>query len=477
MTPRSEGGVQAFRARLAGLLLLRNSLIGLAAWGLLYGVVVLALRGATGLEPEALLWGLLSLPLVVAAATVLAFRALPTAAQAKALLDRHGRAGGLLMAGVETDTGKWDAGRVEGPGLRWRAGRTGVAAAVGLSFLVTAFLVPASFARIGTPRLDVRRDTERLEEQLAVLKEEKVIGDQRAKELKEKLDQLRQDALARDPVKTLEALDFLQDTTQRSAQEAAEAAARQIEQLAKAGAMAEALEKNGAKLDQAQMSEAMNQLAGLMRKADAENALSELDLSEEGKKALQEILEAMKKGGPLTKEQMKKLAEALKGAKSELAEKVGKLVKAKLVDADALGKCEKGGECDGAALAAYLKENGSGDAADLLLMVESDEGGKGGVDRGPGHAKLTFGDESSDQGAAFKDEALPPGDLKALRDSELEGISKTSPTVHKGAADKAASGALGGAKAGGGSSTGQMVLPRHRGAVERYFERQPSPKK
>jgi hypothetical protein len=99
------------------------------------------------------------------------------------------------------------------------------------------------------------------------------------------------------------------------------------------------------------------------------------------------------------------------------------------------------------------------------------------VDRGPGHAKLKFGDESSDQGVTFKDEALPPADLKALRESELEGISIGTPSLTKGAAGKAASGALSGARTGGGSSTGQMVLPRHRGAVERFFERQPSPQK
>jgi hypothetical protein len=204
---------------------------------------------------------------------------------------------------------------VDGPALRWRSGRSGAMAVVGLTFLAIAFLVPASFARIGTPKLDVRREAERLEEQLQVLKEEKVLDKQRAHELKEKLEQLRKDALARDPVKTLEALDFLQDTTHKSAQEAAEAAARKIEEMAKAGALAEALEKNGNKLDAAQMKEAMNQLAGLMKKAEAENALAEAGLD-------QEILDKIKEGKPLTKEEMKKLADALKGAKGELAKTV-----------------------------------------------------------------------------------------------------------------------------------------------------------
>jgi hypothetical protein len=468
MTSPSDAASSAFRTRLATLYLLRHSLVGLAVWGLLYGVVVLALRGALGLDRETLLWGLASLPLVFLVATVLAFRALPSVAATRALLDRHGHCGGLLMAADEVDTHGWIARPGDGPALRWRAGRAGGLCAVGLAFLVLAFLVPQSFARIGAPRLEIGRDVARLEDQLAVLKEEKVLDKQRAEALKEKLDQLRKDAAARDPLKTLEALDSVQDTTQKAAQDAAEAATRQMEDLARAGTLTDALEKAGDKLDQAQLGEAMSQLAGLMRKADAENKMLEDGAID------QEILDALQKGGPLTKEQMKKLSEALKGAKNGLARKVGRLVKAKLIDPDALKKCDKACECDTAGLAAYLKENGCDGLCDNLLDGDGDPG-KGGINRGRGDAKLKFGDESSEQGIKFKDEELPPSELQSLKDSELEGLGTGTPK-HKKGETPASGGALVGAKMGGGSSTGQVVLPRHRGAVERYFDRA-APKK
>jgi hypothetical protein len=53
--------------------------------------------------------------------------------------------------------------------------------------------------------------------------------------------------------------------------------------------------------------------------------------------------------------------------------------------------------------------------------------------------------------------------------------------VSRGAPDKeprpgeAGSGALAASAGGGGSANTQTVLPRHRGAVERYFERPAQP--
>ena len=61
--------------------------------------------------------------------------------------------------------------------------------------------------------------------------------------------------------------------------------------------------------------------------------------------------------------------------------------------------------------------------------------------------------------------------MKAIKDSEVSGISKAIPQTGKEKVGEATSGALKGAKSGGGSANTQVVLPRHRGAVERYFDR------
>ena len=94
--------------------------------------------------------------------------------------------------------------------------------------------------------------------------------------------------------------------------------------------------------------------------------------------------------------------------------------------------------------------------------------GKGGVDRGRGDAPMTWTDPSSGKGAKFKEQVLPSS-MSSLKDSQLVGRSTGAPEIDKSGAQK--SGGLKGAAAGGGSAFTQTVLPRHRGAVNRYFER------
>ncbi|MFQ3649380.1 MAG: hypothetical protein SNJ75_03535 [Gemmataceae bacterium] len=452
--------MSAFRMQLVGLLVARYTLLGLGFWAIGYGVVVLTVRATLDLDPLPLLWGLATLPLVPVVALLAAVRNLPTPAATRALLDRHSQAGGLLMIRDEADPRDWSPRVVSGPPLRWQAGRLSLLCSIGLAFLVLAFVVPKSFARLGTPRLDVGREAQRLEEQLAVLKQEKILEAQRADELKERLDQVRKDALARDPVKTLEALDFLRDTTQKAASEAAEKTLKQVLELAKAEALAEAVEKIRSKIEPSQLGEALGQLDKLLKKAQADN-----DLLLEGFDP--NLLQDLHKGH-LRDEQLKRLAEALKGLKGDKAKKLAKLVKARLIDPDALSKCEKGSQCDKAALARYLKENG----CKCDGLCDGDEEGRGGVNEGGGKHKLKFGDETPEHGDPFEEEQLPPSELNNLRDSELQSLSTGSPNnSHKKSDASVSGGALKGAKAGGGSSASPSILPRHRGAVERFFDR------
>ncbi|MBY0231619.1 MAG: hypothetical protein K2W96_20225 [Gemmataceae bacterium] len=460
----AEAGVRRFRDRLGLLLLLRHGLLALAVWGLAYGALVLAARAGLGVSREPLLWGLCSLPLVLVLAAVLAYRSLPSPQRVRALIDRHAQCGGLLMASDEADLGEWE-GRLrdaDGPMPSWKGGRIAALSSIGPAFLLAAFLLPDNLAQAGWPPLDIRRDAERMEEQLKVLKEEKAMDAARADAFKSKLADLRKEAQGRDPVKTLEALDHVQDALNKEAQRAGEAAVKQAEMMAQAKALAEALEKGAGRLDEAMTAEAMAHLGGLWKKLAAEEALKEGHLDEE-------LMDALKKGAKLTKEQLKKLAKALEQGKGDLAKKMEKLMKAKLLDPEALDKMDKAGEADAAALAAYLKENGLDGLADKLLM---DDEGNGGTEQGePGKTKLKFGDESSGEGAKFKEEMLPASELEKVKESELSGVTTGTPKKNEGGPKGTESGALGGAKAGGGSAAGQTVLPRHRSAVGRYFDR------
>ena len=83
---------------------------------------------------------------------------------------------------------------------------------------------------------------------------------------------------------------------------------------------------------------------------------------------------------------------------------------------------------------------------------------------------MTWSEGTSADGAKFEAEVLPLSNIASLEDSEVIGLSTAAPTVEtSGAAPQ--SGGLNGAAAGGGSAFNQTVLPRHKGAVKRYFER------
>src|SRR5438045_958522 len=97
----SDYAIRRLRWRLAGLLLLRQAVTFVAAYLFLWGTAALVLRVTAATAPAPLLWGLAALPLVLAAAIVPVRRQLPKPAVLRAVLDRAGGCGGLLMAADE----------------------------------------------------------------------------------------------------------------------------------------------------------------------------------------------------------------------------------------------------------------------------------------------------------------------------------------------------------------------------------------
>lgn len=471
MNDPHDRAVGRFRLRLGTLLALKYALAGLTAWAFVWGTAVLVLRAAAGTPRELLLWGAAGIPLALVPAVVLTRRRLPSRPAVRALLDNHNALGGLLMAGAERQLGRWEEQVCEPalPRLRWRAGRGGAVFAAAAAFLLAGFLVPERFSRAGGPALDVRREVARLAKQVEVLREEKLLEPARADELRKRLDQVRDEAAGKEPARTLEALDRVGDTAGQKGKEAAEAILRKAEQLGQAEALAEVLRRKapgGGGLGEKANKQAMEQLAALTRKAALENAkLGEID---------EKLLDELKEHG-LSPEQLEKLAKALGDAKGDLARVLKKLEQVRLIDADKLKECEACGKCDGDGLAAFLKANeGKASVGDLMAQFRLQQPGRGGQDRGPAPAPLTFG-KPTEGAEPFKEQALPPGARADLEKSRKLGVSPSAPKVD--ADGPVASGALAGAAAGGGSANTPVVLPRHRGTVERYFDRPDRPKK
>jgi hypothetical protein len=340
--------VRELRSRLVVLLVFRQVLGFATVWLFVWGTAVLALRAALGTPRLPLLWGLAGLAPCGVLAYLLARRRFPATGAVRALLDGQGRCGGLLMAGAEQPLGAWEKTLppLEMPQVRWRSRRAWGLLAAAAGFVVLAFALPQSIADLGSgPSLEVGREVEKLAEQIEVLKEEKLLDPMRADELKQKLDQVREDAKGKDPARILEALDHVENVNRKTAQEAAEEAVK-TEELAKAETLADALQRLD-KADPQLVAEAMADLAARAEKAAGEKEL--LDRIDE------DLAKALKKGS-FTKEELQRLKEALGDCKAGKANRLAKLHKARLIGADALKKCGECGECKGEALAAYLKD-------------------------------------------------------------------------------------------------------------------------
>jgi len=468
MNPQSnsalhEQSIRRFVRTLALLLAFRQSLTFITIWFFIWGAVSLILRAASATPRGRLLWGAIGVAVAVIAAAIVSRRRLPSRHSVRAMLDDRNNCGGLLMAGADADLGAWQIPEVILPRLRWRKARAFGMLAASFAFVLISLLAPVRFAATGVARpMDVSREVENLSAQIEALKEAQVIEEAKAEALEQKLDQLGREASGEDPAKTWEALDHLNDAVEKAAKEAAEAANASQERLARAEALAEGLMAGGDQLDSKTLTEAMRTLGEMTREAVKENESLAGDLSPE-------TLEAIKSGS-LNAEHLKDLSKALSQSRSALNQKLSKLSQSgqsRRIDPNSLKGGAQANRRDNSGLARFLKENAekmSVDEATLQWYA-----GRGGVDRGRGDAAMTWTDGSSEKDARFKEKVLPPSSVAGLKDSQLVGLSANAPTSDTSGV--AAHGALNSAASGGGSAYTQTILPRHRGAVKRYFDR------
>jgi hypothetical protein len=467
---RQDRALRDFRRHLATLFVLKYALPLATVYALVWGTAVLALRAAAGVERKPLLWGLLGVAACLAVAIVLARRRMPSATAIRALLDEQSGCGGLLMAGAEQELGGWRQRMppLTPPRIQWHGRRAGTLLAIAAGFVLLSFLAPQGLADLSSSSpLEVDREIGRLLAQIALLKGESLLEPKRAETLAEKLAELSEHASGKDPARTLEALDHLRKVVGETAREAAEQSTRQNERLGDAQALAELLSRNADLLDAKMTREALSELAGLLDKngGDPTQFLSRLD---------PELMKALRRQ-KLDPEQLRKLGESLRITTADLDRQMEKLHKAGLIDAETLAKCRGAGECDCEGLRAFLRDNkGKASLADIKSLCK--RGGAGGISRGPGEAPMTWGKPGSEEGFQFKEEVLPLGALDALKSTPLQEVRGGS-VVHQKSAETASSGALRGASSGSGSANTEILLPRHRASVERYFDRKSPTKK
>jgi hypothetical protein len=465
---RHDQSIRRFLRRLALLLTLKQSLTFITTWFFAWGSVALVLRAVSAMPRMRLLWGAAGIAVAVVAAAVLSRRQLPPRDSVRALLDDRNDCGGLLMAGADAEIGAWRVPEIALPRLRWRKARAFGLLSASFSFVLVSFLAPVRFATTGAARpMDVSREVESLAAQIEALKEAQILEEARAEALEQKLDQLGQEASGDDPAKTWEALDHLNDAVEKAAKEAAETADARQGRLARAEALAEGLMAGADQLDSKTMTEAMKTLDKMTQDAIKENRSLAGDLSPV-------TLEALKSGS-LKAEHLKDISKALSQSKAALNQKLSKLAQSGQlgrINPNSLKGGAQANRRDNSGLAKFLKENAekmSIDEATLQWCDGRGDRGSGEVARGPGAAAMTWTDGSSEKGARFKEKVLPPSSVAGLNDSRIVGLSASAPTASTNGA--AAHGALNSSASGGGSAYTQTILPRHKGAVKRYFDR------
>ncbi len=459
-----ERGIRSFRRRVAARSALARGARFVALWCFAWGTAVLALRAGFDAPREALIWGLAGCLPAAVAAVALALRERPAERAVRALFDLHNRGGGLMMADGEVELGGWRA-RLDAAAVPRLVARVPVGLlAGGALFVAAAFLMPVAVTGLEAERpLEVGRDVEDLAERIEVLKEESLLDDEQAERFERELEDLRQEALGDDPARTWETLDHLRETTDRTLADVSEAAIAEGEQLAAAEALAGVLSEAGETAGEERLAEAMAELSALTARAAADSRL--LD------SALAADLAAASEGG------LSALSEALGQGRGGLETRLERLYAAGLIDLETLLAAKTSMEDDLEALAVYLDEqdleaSSSFCRSGRLASGRSGLPGRGGINRGRGDAAMTWREASSADGVSFREQILDPASLAALDDSRLLGLTAADPTRPEASAAATSPGALDPASAaGGGAAYTHTLLPRHRAAVRRFFDR------
>ncbi len=463
--------INRLRANIAVAIFMSWLVPALTVWLFIWGMGALALRLTIGL-PLTYLWVVFAgFALTTVITAIVAIMRRPSSESITAILDAKNNCGGLLMSGGEANIDAWqeEIPMLKLPTPKWRNRRAWILFFSAALFVAISLLIPdRALTSISSTSLEIGNLIDEMEAQIDLLEEIDVLDEVYAKELKTELKALEEDASARDPIKTWEALDSISRMAERSAREAAEEMAASMEDISLASDLAEGLDKimsGEFGLDAETMNKLMRELEKLAAGDSLENIPGTLDLDKELLEALSSV--------SLTPEQMKQLAKLLNGMEGDLLDTLKKLSSAKMIDSETLKSLMSCTNMVSAELMEMLNNccNSTGCTnAAALCTAMCPMPGKGGINRGRGDAPMTWTDPSSEQNAEFKEEALPLSALTSLKDSINVGMSMGSPEESDSRATSV-HGALATVDADGGEALKHIVLPKHKGTVERYFER------
>lgn len=447
-----------------GALLAFRAALHAATYGLLVlGTLALVLRLAWRIPTHHLMPGLLLVVPWVMGAAARAWQSRPIPALLRAVLDGQNRLGGLLMAADQVDVTSWLPGLppLTLPRFHWNSRRGLLLFAIAAAYVLLALSIPDRYASwSGRRPLEVGQLVKELNTQLEALAQEKIMDERQVADVQEKLGKLGEEASGTDPARTWEALDHLKQFAAEAAQKSAQETLAKLETLSQAETLAAALSMAASSnLNEQVSAQAMQELGAILQNARLEEGILAGSLPPE-------LLAALKTNG-LSAEQLSQLLQGIQSGMGRMGRALTNLADLKLINAALLAKCA--GNCQGGntnGLLAFLSACESTNQLVGSIMSY----GRGGRDRGRGDAPMTWSEGASEDNARFKEEALPQSAAPRSQQAPLVGISRSAPQLTD-AQQPTTAGILGSDSHGGGSAQSQIVLPRHKPAVDRYFKR------
>lgn len=325
-------------------------------------------------------------------------------------------------------------------GIDWHWQRVLVPPIAAISFLAAGLLIPVSARSTAADHLDQPLAWDNLEADLERLGQEEVIDETYLEEMKKKLEDLRsQEEEQWFSHSSLEATDTLK-------KEHAAQVEKLERELTRAEKALDSLQKNASGMTPAEKDQLLNQFdqalqalqnGALKPNPDLLNQLKQLD---------------PKNLGQLNPQQMQQLKDNMKKA------------------AQACKDCQGGGGQGDEWLDELLDGQGNGEGQGQGEKEgEGDQPGKGGVNRGPGHAPGVLGKEGDKvdiggmEGLESKDLSRSlPGDLLQLQDGEHD--------VDKSAIGPRAGGDAAATGAGGDRVWKDALDPQEQKALKKFFE-------
>jgi hypothetical protein len=428
----------------------------MAIFLLAFGTSVLIVKlGKPGFWPAILWLAALAIPLMVWT-WLRSRRRSFSRSQAIALLDSKTGASGLLMTLCETaDNGTLDkrwADRLAAWNPNWgeslpRLRPVRVAGRLWLPalFAIGCCCVPLREARTESLHTNFvgTQAAESLAQTLETLRESEVLQQKESQDLQQAIDKLAEETKT-SPLthESWEIVDSLRETMRIRAEESLMAASKAQDALERLAADAD---KSQSSLTTERRDQLEQEAVESLRKLSKDGRFSKA--SPELQKKLQKLMKDRHVDLPKdAKERERTLSDLKKFLKDE---------------SEKLKKCRKckDGKCD---------SDSEGEDPSTDREERDGKPGRGGVNRGGGYAKLTWGDEAEANGAKFKEIVLPPG-TPDKANKELIWQSASAPEVEP------ASNAPRGATRPAGPETGRqtwnrVLRPQHRAAVRNYFD-------